>query len=1127
MNEELKIIITAVTSEAKKGIQGVKKELGEVQGSAKGASKGFGAAMKGIGVAAGAAIAAIAAVGAALIALGKKTLDFQRTQAKLITAFQSVGLSAQQAAESYNGLYRFLGDEDTSVEAAAHLAKLTTNQQELAEWTKICQGVYATFGDSLKIEALTEAANETARVGKVTGAFADALNWAGVSEDEFNAKLAQTTSYEEREALLRETLNGLYGDAAKIYEENNKALLEYNESQSRLDASMARAGAAVTPLMTALNNLSAALFDALKPAIDAIVPALATMVNWITQGIQAVMGLFGIVKGGSSSVNTFAQMGSSLGSASNGADKLTGNLGEVEKAAEKAKRATMGFDELNIVSSGSSSSSSGSGASGGSTAPGYMAPTVDASKFTVEVEQTEDQASGLAATMKKVGEELKDVFAPTITAWTSGFETIKESWNRAKEDFKAGGISIGNTFKDLGSYIGGTFVPDLVNSFSTNLAPMITDIFGFALEEAGKNFNVLGATIEDATNTLIIPALEVLKGIFEDVFEAWGSAWEQNGQPILEKMGKALEHVRTTFTSVYEQFIKPIVDKIIKTLEQAWNNTLKPVYEKIVAAFMEIGQCLLQLYNEFIAPIIDWIVAYILPIIKGFIDSLIEWGGKLLEDIGTVIGGIVTFFEGIIQFITGVFTADWDKAWEGVKNIFSGIWDVICGVASAVWDTITAIFDWEKIKAFFVGVWEAIKAAWDGIVAWFESLFTDGWDAAVEAFGGAGEWFAGIWQDIENAFSEVGTWFKDNFSAAWEDIKLAWSAVGQWFDDLWADIKEVFAPVDAWFKDKFTAAWEGIKSAWFAVVDWFRNIWQGIVNIFSVVSTWFTNIFTSAWNGIKKAWSGVTQWFSNIWSSISNTFSGVGNWFSEKFQSARTSVNNAFSSVGSWFGNRWTDIKNAFSATGSWFSSTFSTAYTNTTDAFKNAKTGFGNVWSNIKDGFGNVSDWFKDTFSAAWQKVKDVFSSGGKVFDGIKDGILNGLKTVINGLISGINWVIAQPFNGINNALSKVRDVKIAGWYPFEDLSLINVPQIPYLAKGGIVDQATLAMIGESGKEAVIPLENNTAWMDKLVEKLTAREQTPSKIVLMLDGKELGWANINSINNITRQTGALQLVMA
>ena len=128
MNEELKIIITAATDGAKKSIQGIKKELGGVSGSAQGASKGVGAAMKGIGIAAAVAVGAIIAVGVALVKLGKASLEFQKAQAKLNTAFQSVGSTAQQAAESYNGLFRFLGDTDKSVEAASHLATTSSTK---------------------------------------------------------------------------------------------------------------------------------------------------------------------------------------------------------------------------------------------------------------------------------------------------------------------------------------------------------------------------------------------------------------------------------------------------------------------------------------------------------------------------------------------------------------------------------------------------------------------------------------------------------------------------------------------------------------------------------------------------------------------------------------------------------------------------------------------------------------------------------------------------------------------------------------------------------------------------------------------------------------------------------------
>lgn len=112
----------------------------------------------------------------------------------------------------------------------------------------------------------------------------------------------------------------------------------------------------------------------------------------------------------------------------------------------------------------------------------------------------------------------------------------------------------------------------------------------------------------------------------------------------------------------------------------------------------------------------------------------------------------------------------------------------------------------------------------------------------------------------------------------------------------------------------------------------------------------------------------------------------------------------------------------------------------------------FRNVWNGIKDVFGGVGNWFKDTFSKAWQAVKNVFSTGGKIFDGIKDGILSGLKAVVNALISGINKVISIPFNGLNSALQRIKRIEIVGIEPFKWIPTIKTPQIPYLAKGAVI---------------------------------------------------------------------------
>ena len=141
-------------------------------------------------------------------------------------------------------------------------------------------------------------------------------------------------------------------------------------------------------------------------------------------------------------------------------------------------------------------------------------------------------------------------------------------------------------------------------------------------------------------------------------------------------------------------------------------------------------------------------------------------------------------------------------------------------------------------------------------------------------------------------------------------------------------------------------------------------------------------------------------------------------------------------------------------------------------------------AWDGIKSVFSKVGSFFKDTFSKAWTAVKNIFSAGGKIFDGIKDGIASAFKTIVNGLITGINKVVSVPFNAINKMLNTIRNIDILGAKPFQGLwkeNPVGVPQIPKLAKGGVVDKATLAMIGEAGKEAVVPLEKNTQGLKKM----------------------------------------------
>lgn len=210
---------------------------------------------------------------------------------RLNTAFESAGYSADTAQQAYRSFYAILGDTDTATEASQLLAKLADNQEDLSTWTRIAAGVNGTFGDSLPIEGLIEAANETAKVGTVTGTLADALNWAGISEDEFNEKLAACTDESERNQLIMDTLAETYDEASDAFYRNNAALIASREAQAQMDSALAQLGAAVSGVKTRI------MADFL-PAISQVTEGLASMLSGtegaeeqFSQGIQSLINI--------------------------------------------------------------------------------------------------------------------------------------------------------------------------------------------------------------------------------------------------------------------------------------------------------------------------------------------------------------------------------------------------------------------------------------------------------------------------------------------------------------------------------------------------------------------------------------------------------------------------------------------------------------------------------------------------------------------------------------------------------------------------------------------------------------------------------------------------------------------
>ena len=717
MNEELKILIKAVVDDAKKKLDSVKKELEEIDKQSEKTGKTVDGAFKKIGKGALVAVAAITAVVTAIVTLGKKSQEFQKVQAKLVSGFQSVGLSTNQALTTYKELFRFLGESDRAGEAANHLALLTTNEQDLSQWTKILQGVYARFGDSLPVEGLAEAANETVKVGKVTGTLADALNWAGVSEDAFNAQLENTTNLQEREALLRNTLNNLYSSAATIYEKNNKALIAYNESQANLDMTLARATQYVTPLMTSLNNLAATLLTVLTPALSTIATYFTAFIQLVAEATTWVGNFFGMF--GSKTTKATADvegyqaaMKAYTNSLSSGFGKGADSIEDANKQIKELKKQTMGFDELNIMSSqtsASASSGSGGGASGGNilTPPdpadyGLGGDLVSLDSMLGDIDVAKEK---IKAVLLLVG-----LVAAGFLAWKiSSIDDLDILKQKAQKfvgilmiiagaillikgytDAWVNGVDWGNFATMLAGI--GLVVGGMAMSFSPLAAAISMIVGGVALLIVGIKDLIENGYSMEAVITVAVGAILVLVG----------AVWAFNAA----LLANPITWIVVAIMALVAVFV------ILWNECEGFRNFWKEMWSYIVLAFEVVWEWLQQAAKDIAQFFIDawnWI--------KDVWDGIPDFFKNIWESIKGA-------FSAVGKWFSDIFTSAWNgikKAFSAVGSFFSGIWkqikDIFSSVGKAIADAVSGAFksaiNWvlEKAIGIINGFISAINVA--------------------------------------------------------------------------------------------------------------------------------------------------------------------------------------------------------------------------------------------------------------------------------------------------------------------------------------------------------------------------------------------------------------------------------
>ncbi|HGQ3608518.1 TPA: hypothetical protein ACL424_001694 [Streptococcus pneumoniae] len=637
--------------------------------------------------------------------------------------------------------------------------------------------------------------------------------------------------------------------------------------------------------------------------------------------------------------------------------------------------------------------------------------------------------------------------------------------------------------------------------------------------------------------------------------------------------------------SLFKGFEKVVVTSAPKTSSvfQSLLDTVAPVFESIERSVNKFGDGLSRVYDEHVVPAINSIanafngLIDIIQILwegswKPFAEFLSNTFGISIETVADLLGGIILealkLLADTIKLVADGFTAfsDWCKE---NKEIISTIASVI-GTLATVWQGIKFL-SWAEQAGGLAGAFEllsgkvsfivsgiknlglALKAlTFDKLVSFGETIYLNAlyakdfvvnsgktiaqlgktalelgksslaWTAHTAKMGlataaefahsvAAGVATAATWAfnaalavltspitlviAAIAALIGIGVLLYQNWDTVVEFAKTAWQglcdfisgicqAIGEFFSGLWTKLQEIFEPIGQWFGEKFQQAWDAI------------------VNIFSGIGEWFSGVFQGAWDAIVNIFTPIGSWFGQRWADVTSALANIGAWFTDMFQKAWTGLTNIFSKLGSWFGERWADVTNALSSVSNWFGEMFTNAY--------NA----------VKDAFSSIGDFFK----GVWDTVKSIFVNAGQM---VGEAVGGAFKSAVNAVLGTIENVVNGFIGMINGVLGVVRNLPGLGW-----VGSVSTVSLPRLARGGIVDSPTIAMIGEAGKEAVVPLENTgfIQTLGRVVSSAVVNAMAgvspqggfsgDGDIVIQIAGHEFGRVAIQEINKEHERAG-------
>lgn len=465
-----------------------------------------------------AAASAVADLVSSLWNLDESTEEYRRAQGRLNTAFEAAGYGADTAQQAYQAFYGILGDTDTATEASQLLAQLAESEEDVATWTEIAAGVSGTFGDSLPIEGLIEAANETAKVGEVTGTLADALNWVGISEDEFNAKLAAAGSESERNRLIMETLSNQYDQAAQAFYRNNEALVESRNTQAEMSETLSSVGEAVANMK---NQLSQELLPVLQEIISGI--------DWNQLGETIAGFVSTLVDNGPTIISVISGIAAGF-AAWKVVTTIQGMVTAIQAFAAANQGASIAQLALNAAMKAN---------------PIAIIITAIAGLVTV--------IGTLWATNEDFRNAVIEIWENIKQAFVDAWENIKAAWDAAKPYFEAIWEGIKSAF---------SVVADVLTGFFKAAWSGITSVWDVVIgyfENIWNTIKGIFAVVEAVLRGDFQAAWEAIKNVFAGWKDFFTGLWDD---------------ITNVFSNVWEVFSnigKNIVDGIKNGISNAWN----------------------------------------------------------------------------------------------------------------------------------------------------------------------------------------------------------------------------------------------------------------------------------------------------------------------------------------------------------------------------------------------------------------------------------------------------------------------------------------------------------------------------------------------------------------------------